>query len=151
MTVDFSYKRAKAFTAATTTWSGTWSDEKTRAKFDGLLAWCAKRKLRTGRWVFLESDNERTFTVGIEVMGRVKGEGTVRLRSFPASTVASVTFDPKVIHPRVIYHGIYDWLRWQKKRHEIKSVGAYREVYSGSPWTSAKSWAAAEVQVVVKK
>lgn len=151
MTVDFVYKKAKAFTAATVSWKGTWSDKRTRSEFEGLAAWLAKRKVRMGRWIFLESNDAKTFVVGIEVLGKVRGEGGVRLRSFPASTVASITFDPDTIEPRVVYHGVTDWLRWQKKQKEIKSVGTYRELYPGNPWKDAKAWASAEVQVTVKK
>ena len=151
MTVDFGFKKAKAFTAATVSWRGAWSDRRTRSEFEGLAGWLAKRKVPMGRWIFLESNDAKTFVVGIEVRGRVRGEGGVRLRKFPASTVASITFDPDEISPRVVYHGITDWLRWRKKQHEINSVGTYREMYAGNPWTNAKAWSAAEVQVVVKK
>jgi hypothetical protein len=151
MLVDFTYKRSKAFTAATVSWKGSWSDKRTRSEFEGLAAWLAQRKVRAGRWIFLESSDAKTFVVGIEVLGRVQGEGGVRLRKFPATTVASVTFDPDAISPRVVYHGVTDWLRSQKRDHEIKGVGAYRELYSGNPWKDAKAWASAEVQVIVKK
>jgi len=151
MTVDFAIKTVKAFTAATVTWTGAWSDKRTRSEFEGLAAWLAGRKVRTGRWVFLESDDAKRFVAAIEVLGAVKGQGGVRLRRFPAGSVATVTFDPEEISPRVIYHGITDWLRWQKKEHQIKGVGGYRELYRANPWKNPKAWAAAEVQVVVRK
>jgi len=150
MVVDFAFKRAKAFTAATVSWKGTWSDKRTRTEFEWLAAWLAKNNARTGRWVF-ESGDERRFRVGIEVKGPFKGQGRVRARRYAASTVASVTFDPDVVSSAVVYHGVTDWLRWRRKDHSIKSAGAYREIYSGNPWKSPKAWAATEIQVVVKK
>jgi hypothetical protein len=65
--------------------------------------------------------------------------------------VASVVYDPKVIEPRVVYHGLTDWLRWRRKEGEIRSVGDYREVYTADPWTDAKAYAHTEVQIVVRK
>src|SRR5207253_1706391 len=74
------------------------------------------------------------FDLSIEVRGRVKGEGKVRVRTFPASPIATVTFDPDVVAARVIYHGLSDWLRWRKKDKTIKRTRTWREVYSGNPW-----------------
>ncbi|MCI4354424.1 MAG: hypothetical protein L3K06_03560 [Thermoplasmata archaeon] len=150
MVVDFEFKRVKGFQAATVSWKGNWNDKRTQKEFEGLAAHLAKKNVRTGRWVF-ESNMDKKFLVAIEVKGKFKGSGRVRAHSFPSATVASVQFDPDVVSPRVVYHGISDWLRWRKKEGDIKSAGRYSEVYSANPWRVAKAWATTTIQVVVKK
>lgn len=150
MTVDFGFKRAPSYRLATLSRTGGWDEKKLRGQFRALVDWAKKKRLRTGRWFFLEP-NYRTFIAGIEVKGNVKGGGRIRMRTLPASTVAYVVFDPEELSPRVVYHGLTDWLRWRKKEKEIKSVGASRELYTGDPWASATAWAKTEVQFVVKK
>jgi len=150
MTVDFGYKRAPSFRVATLSRTGAWDEKKLRGQFKTLMEWARKNHLRTGHWLFFEPDM-RTFIAGVEVRGKAKGSGRIRLRTVPASTVASVIFDPDVVSPRVVYHGLNDWLRWQKKEKAIKKALSYREVYSGDPWSGPKVWAHTEIQVVVKK
>ena len=65
--------------------------------------------------------------------------------------MARVVYSPRVVEPRVVYHGLSDFLRWRKKAHEIRSVGDYREVYTGSPWTDKRAYEHTEVQFVVRK
>jgi len=150
MTVDFSYKRAPSYRVATVSRTGKWDEKKLRGQFRTLAQWAKKNHLRTGRWIFLEP-NMKTFIAAIEVKGKATAQGRIRLRTIPASRVASVTFNPDDISPRIIYHGLMDWLRWQKKYKEIKKVGDSREVYTGDPWSGPKVWAHTEVQFVVKK
>jgi effector-binding domain-containing protein len=150
MTVDFSFKRAPKYRLATLTRKGNWDEKKLRGQFQTLARWAKMNHLRTGRWLFFEPDG-KTFLAAIEIKGKAKGSGSIRLRTVPASTVASVTFNPDEVSPRVVYHGVTDWLRSQKKDKEIKKVLSYREVYTGDPWSGPKVWAKTEVQVVVKK
>jgi hypothetical protein len=150
MTVDFTLKRAPSYRIASLARTGAWDEKKLRGQYKALIEWAKKLHLRTGRWLFLEP-NERTFVAAVEVRGKAKGTGRIRLRTHPAATVASVTFDPDVVSPRVVYHGLNDWLKWQKKEKSIKSVGLYREVYSGDPWSGPKVWSKTEIQVVVKR
>jgi DNA gyrase inhibitor GyrI len=150
MTVDFGYKRAPSYKLATLTRTGGWDEKKLRGQFKAIVDWAKKNHLRTGRWVFFEP-NMRTFVAAVEVSGKAKGSGKIRRRTVPAATVATVTFDPDEISPRVIYHGISDWLKWQKKEKKIKKAVSYREVYTGDPWTDPKVSAKTEIQVVVKK
>lgn len=150
MTVDFGFKRAPAYRVATLARTGAWDEKKLRGQYAQLVAWAKKSHLRLGHWFFFEP-NERTFVAAIEIRGKATGTGRIRVRTLPAATVGSVTFDTDQISPRVIYHGIYDWLRWQKKSKQIRKVVSYREVYSGDPWSSAKIWSKTEIQVVVKK
>jgi len=148
--VDFELKHAKAADVISVKWKGPWDEKQIRKRFEGLAKWADARGVRTGRWFFLEP-GERAWEVALEVKGRVKGDGRVRRKRFKAATVASVVFDPDAISPRVIYHGITDWLRWRKKDRTIKSIGAYREIYDANPWTNPKAWAKTNIQVVVKK
>ncbi len=74
-----------------------------------------------------------------------------RLKEFPDQLVASVTFDPEKVSPRVVYYGLDGWLDQRSKDHEYKSTGRPREVYRGDPWRSAGAWANVEIQVPVKK
>lgn len=113
MTVDFVFKKAPKFRAITAAWKGPWNEKRIQKEFEALDAWAKKNKIRTGRWVFMEP-GDRQWLVGLEVPAATKGDGSVRVRSFPASRVAQVQFDPDVVSARVVYHGVTDWLRWRK-------------------------------------
>ncbi len=149
MTVDFRLKRAPAYRIAYVAWKGPWSDATIRRNFEKVARWAASKGYRTGPWVFLEPGSRRWLT-GVVVPGNARGDGAIRLRTLPARRVASVEFDPDVVSPRVVYHGLSDWLRGQKKDREIRSVGAYREVYRGNPWTDPRAYAHTDIQVVVR-
>jgi effector-binding domain-containing protein len=148
--VEFRLKRVPAARVATLAWKGPWNERKIRAQFDRIALWARQNGLGTGRWIFREPA-ARAWQVAIEIRGAARSEGPIRVRTFPATTVASVVFDPNVVSPSVVYHGITDWLRWRKKDKTIKSVGTYREVYSGDPWRRPSAWARTDVQVVVRK
>jgi effector-binding domain-containing protein len=135
---------------ATVAQSGPWKEAKLRAGFRDITAWAKKNGVRTGRW-FLQEGRGNRWIVGIEVKGKARSQGRVRLRTFPAATVATAVFDPDVVAPHVIYHGLIDWLRWQRKEGKIQRVLSSREVYRGDPWSDPKAWAHAEVQFVVRK
>jgi effector-binding domain-containing protein len=149
MTVDFVLKRTPGLRLASIRWTGSYSEAEIRKRFAEVEKWAAAHHLRTGRWVFREP-GERKWSVGIEVRGAARSEGRVKVRSLPACTVASVTFDPEVVSPRVVYHGLMDWLRWRRKEKKVKSVLSTREVYLGNPWKDARAWAKTEVQFVVR-
>ncbi|HZY91425.1 MAG TPA: GyrI-like domain-containing protein [Thermoplasmata archaeon] len=149
MTVDFAFKKAPAMRVATVSWKGAWNEGRIRKEFEGLARWVRAHKVRTGKWVFMEP-GEAAWTVAIELRGNAKGDGKVRIRTLSASRVAAVAFDPKLVSPRVVYHGLSDWLRWRKKDGDIKRVLSSREVYSGNPWKDAAAWAHTEVQFVVR-
>ena len=149
MAVDFEIKRVPKLRVASVTWKGAWKDARIRKEFERVHRWASTQGLRPGRWI-LTMPSEGKFVVAVEVRGEGKGAGDVRVRTLPAGRVACVCFDPKVIEPRVVYHGLTDWLRWRKKDKTIRSVGNYREVYPGNPWTDAKAWANVEVQAIVR-
>ena len=150
MVVEFKIKRSPSYRVATLSWKGPWNERKIRAQFARVEKWARARGLRTGRWIFREPGT-RAWEVGIEIRGSAGSEGGVRVRTFPACSVASVVFDPDVVSPAVVYHGVTDWLRWRKRDRTIRSVGAYRELYDRDPWRDPKAWARTEVQVVVRK
>ena len=153
MVVDFILKRAPAYRVASVRFEGTYSEKRIRSEFQGIARWAKAKGLRTGHWFFLEdgSGPRYRFEVAIEVRGAAKSEGNVRIRTFPAAPIASVTFNPDEIAAHVVYHGLNDWLRWRKKDKTIKRARTWREVYTGNPWTDAKAWAHTEIQVVVSK
>ena len=90
-------------------------------------------------------------SVGDKFYATLTPEGGIRFRDFPDQLVASVTFDPEKVSPRIVYYGLEGWLDQKRKDREYKSAGPAREVYTGDPWRSARAWANVEVQVPVKK
>ena len=150
MTIDFSFARAPSTRVASISWKGPWNEAKIRAQFRRVEEWAKAHHVRTGRWIFREP-GEKQWETAIEVKGRVRGSRPVRLKTLRAATVARVVFDPDVVSPRVIYHGLTDWLKWRRREHEIRSVVSTREIYSADPWKVARAWARTEVQFVVRK
>ncbi|MGA8303412.1 MAG: GyrI-like domain-containing protein [Thermoplasmata archaeon] len=150
MVVDFKLKRTPSYRVASLSWKGPWNERRIRAQFDRIAKWAKKSGLRTGKWIFREPGS-RTWEVAIEVRGAARSDGAIRVRTVPAATVASVVFDPDVVSPAVVYHGVTDWLKWRKRDKTIRSVGTYREVYDGDPWRVARFWAHTDVQIVVRK
>jgi len=149
MTVDFVKGTAPAFVAATVAWGGEYSEKRVRKEFEELAAWVTAAKLRAGRWFFM-SHGERRWVVGIEVRGGARGSGKVRVRRYPKRSVVRVSFDPDAVSPRVVYHGLTDHLRWEKRSQRIRSVGDYREVYRGNPWKDASAWSHLTVEAIVR-
>ena len=160
MVVDFQIRKAPEYRVATRTLAGKWPGDKAlRAEFEEVQAWAKEQGLRTGRWFFREfgsddtPDEEWRWEVGVEIRGKgtVRGGRGVVIKTLPASAVATITFDPDKISPRVIYHGITDWLRAREKAGEYKEAGPYREVYLTNPWSSKRAWANTQVQVPVER
>lgn len=160
MTVDFKMLKAPEYRVATRTLVGPWPGDKAlRSEFEKVEAWAKGKGLQTGRWFFREFGDDDTpdakwrWEVGIEIRGKgvVRGGSGIAMKILPASTVATVKFDPDKISPRVIYHGLTDWLRAREKAGEYKEAGQYREVYQGNPWASKKAWTNTQVQVPVKR
>lgn len=149
MTVDFVLKRNPRLRVATIRWTGPYRESEIRKRFGELERWVRGHGLRPGRWIFREP-GERRWDVGIEVRGAARSDGRVKVRTLPPCTVASVTFDPEVVSPRVVYHGLSDWLRWQRKEKKVRSILSTREVYAGNPWTNPRAWSKTEVQFVVR-
>jgi effector-binding domain-containing protein len=150
MTVEFAWAKSPRLRVAAIAWTGPWNEERIRSQFERVERWAKARRVRTGRWVFREP-GERRWEVAIELKGRARGSEGVRTKTLPAATVARVVFDPELVSPRLVYHGLRDWLRWKRKEKEIRSVVSTREIYSGNPWTDRKAWSRTEVQFVVRK
>jgi len=150
MTVDFSWGKSPSLRVASIAWKGPWNERKIRSQFERVERWARAQRVRTGRWIFREP-GERSWEVAIELQGRARGSGPVRTKTLPPATFAHVVFDPDVVSPRLVYHGLSDWLRWRRKEKEIRSVVSSREVYSGNPWKDPKAWARTDVQFVVRK
>lgn len=150
MTVDFEMKKAPSLRVASIRWTGKYDEVAIRSRFEEVEKWAREHGVRTGRWVFREPDS-RTWDTGIEVRGKARSEGRVKVRTLPAATVASVQFDPDVVSPRVVYHGLSDWLRWRRKEKAIRTVVSTREIYEGNPWKDKRAWSGTEVQFVVRK
>ncbi len=153
MVVDFAIKRAPKYRVASVRFVGTYQENRIRSEWEGIAKWAKAQGLRTGRWFFSEdgSGPKYRFEVAIEVRGNAKSAGKIHLRTYPASPIASVTFNPDVVSPRVVYHGLNDWLRWQKKDKTIKRARTWREAYTANPWTDKRAWSQAEIQVTVTR
>jgi effector-binding domain-containing protein len=150
MTVEFEIRKSPAYRVAAVRWKGPWSDGTIHRRFDSVVRWAKSHGLRTGKWIFREPA-ERTWEVAVEVRGSARSEGDIRIKSYPACSVARVIFDPDVVSPPVVYHGLSDWLRWRRRDKTIRSVGDYREVYDGDPWRDKRAYAHTEVQYVVRR
>ena len=150
MTVDFGWGKSPSLRVASISWKGPWSEQKIRSQFERVDQWAKQQRVRTGRWIFREPGTRR-WEAAIEVKGKVRGSGPVHVRTLPAASYARVVFDPEVVSPRVVYHGLSDWLRWRRKEKEIRAVLSSREVYTGNPWTDRKAWSRTEVQFLVRK
>ena len=153
MVVDFAMKRAPKYRVASVRFMGLFNERRIRSEWEGLARWAKSKGLRTGKWFFCEdgAGPRYRFDVAIEIRGAAKSEGKVRIRTLPASPIATVTFNPDDISPRVIYNGLEDWLRGRKQDKTIKRTRAWREVYTGNPWKDSKAWSRAEIQVFVSK
>lgn len=160
MVVDFEMRKAPEYRLATRTLRGPWpGDRVLRSEFEKVSDWAKEKGIKTGKWFFREFDaddkqpSKRRWEVGVEVRSRgpVRGGKGISMTTLPSVTVAAVTFNPDQISPRVVYHGLTDWLRWREKAGEYKVAGPYREVYLGNPWSSKRAWAHTQVQVPVKR
>ena len=157
MVVDFEMRKAPEYRLATRTLRGSWPGDKVlRSEFEKVSAWAKEKGIKTGKWFFREfgeDDTKGRWEVGVEVRckGPTRGGKGISMITLPSCTVAAVTFNPDLVSPRVIYHGLTDWLRQRKKTGEYKVAGPYREVYLGNPWSSRQAWAHTQVQIPVKK
>jgi hypothetical protein len=152
MFVDFSLKRAPSFRVGSIVRIGEWKEDNLRAEFRELTRWAAKNGIRTGRWIFVDArPDHRRWEACLEIKGPAEGEGRIRLRSLPATWVASVVFDPGLVSSRLVYHGLMDWTRWRRRYKEIRSVRSVREIYADNPWRNKMAWARCEVQFLVRK
>lgn len=158
MTVDFEVRREPAHRVATKTLRGRWpGDRAIGREFESLQRWTRAAGVRTGKWFFRElggmSETAGRWELGIEVRGgkKVYGGKGVAVKTFPASTVVAIRFDPNLLSPTVAYCGIEGWMRWVGREKKYKANGPWREVYSDNPWRSKSAWAHTEIQAPIGK
>jgi len=155
MVVDIKVKQVAGFTVASLIHYGPHGPNMFRNEFDRLTKWAKKNKLRTGKWIMRwldEPGNKPASKIRsdacLEIKGKAKGEGKIQIKKFPKQTVLSVTFDPEEVSARLVYSGIYGWIRYSDFR---TTDSPPREVYADNPWRNRRAWANAEVQVPVKR
>ena len=154
MQVDFKIKNAPSYNVAYIMHIGPYSGPNMwRAEFNRLVKWANRKKLRTGKWIcyFIDEwgkrpESKRRSVACLEMKGKAKPEGKIKVMKLPRQRVVSVTFNPDMISDRVVYHGIEGWLQYRS----FKEAGMSRELYNGSPWTNPRAWANCEVQVPIK-
>ena len=155
MVVDIKVKQVPSYTAATLIHYGPHGPNMFRNEFNQLTKWAKKNKVRTGKWVMRWLDepghgprSKIRSEACIEIKRKAKPEGKIMIKRFPKQTVLSVVFDPNKVSVRLVYSGIYGWIRYSK----LKATDSPpREVYAANPWKSSFAWANAEVQVPVKR
>ena len=95
-----------------------------RAEFSQLVKWAKKRKLGTGKWMLYFIDepggrrpaNKLRSEACLQIKGRAESEGKIKVKKLPAQKVTSVTFNRDKVSPRLVYSGIYGWLKWGGSR-----------------------------------
>ena len=151
--VDIVVRKTPAYKVASLERIGSEGRDPLRREFSTLSSWAKKQKLRSGRWIFHFYESGKTperyrFEACLEISGNPKPEGKIRIKQLPKMTVASVKFNPDNVSPRLVYNGLYGWIR----NNEIYRASPYsREIYFGNPWTNSWAWARAEIQVPVEK
>jgi effector-binding domain-containing protein len=150
MVVDFSFKRSPRYRVAFLRGEVPWTERSLRAAFRELETWAKQQRLPTGKWI-ISSPSSKYWEACVEIKRDARGKGRIHVKVLPAATVATVTFDPTIVSPRVIYHGLMDWLKWRRKAKEITSAGATREIYSADPWSDARAWSRATVEYIVRR
>jgi len=155
MKVEIEVKVAPSYSVAYLMHRGPYGGQNMwRSEFNQLARWAKKKKLRTGKWIMYFIDRwgerpqrERRSIAAIQIKGKTKPEGKIRIMKIPRQRVASVTFDPGKVSTELIYYGLDGWL----ESSSYKQASPSRELYNGSPWTNSKAWANCEVQVPLKK
>ena len=160
MTVDIVVRKEPSYNVIAKAHVGSYSgDDMLRDEFDALMKWARKNGAKTGKWFFYELDDLDTpdeirkweACIEVKAMPKVKLPRDIVSKELPAQLVASVTFDPDKVSPRLVYHGVEGWLKWRTKFREFEEAGPTREVYLGDPWTNKKAWAKVDIQVPVRR
>lgn len=158
MQVDIKVKAVPSYTVGSVVRTGPYTDgDMMRPFFEKVVEWAKSKKVRMGKWFFIELDGpetpgkKRRWEACVELKGRPRSGGGVKVKTLPGGTVAYVRFNPDQVSARLVYHGLEGWLSWRKKYGEYSGAGNSREVYPGNPWTSKRAWANTEVQYPIKK
>ena len=125
-----------------------------RSEFSQLSKWAKKSRLRTGKWIMYFIDRwgerpakQRRSIAAIQITGKARPMGKVKVMKLSRQKVASVTFNPDKVSEELVYYALESWL----ESGSYKQAGTSRELYDGSPWTSPRAWANCEVQVPLKR
>ena len=155
MVVDIKIKQVPSYTVASLIHYGPHGPNMFRTEFDRLVKWTKKNKLQTGHWIMRWIDEYGSKPASkvrseacLEIKGKARTNGKIRIKKFPKHTVVSVVFDPEKVSPRLVYSGIYGWIRYSNFE---ATDSPSREVYAGNPWTNPRAWANREVQVPVRR
>ena len=155
MVVDIKVKQVPGCTVASLIHFGPHGPNLFRAEFDHLVKWAKKNKLRTGKWIMRWLDEPEGKLASkvrseacLEIKGKARLEGKIKIKKLSKHTVASVVFNPEKVSSRLVYSGIYGWLRYSDFQATRSPA---REVYAANPWTNSRAWANAEVQVPIKR
>src|SRR2546422_1025898 len=135
MVVDFEVTRTPSYTVASIVKIGPYGEDNLGSEFGELVSGAKKNRLRTGKWIMYEHDgpnsrrpgNQRRWEACLEIRGKAKAEGRIRIKKLPAQAVAHVVFNPNVVSSRIIYHGLGDWIWWRLKYKDFKRAGPTRE------------------------
>ena len=153
--IDIEVKQSPSYRVACLERVGSEGSEPLRREFSELQKWAKKNKVKTGKWIFQFHEAGRTpdrykFEACLEIKGKnAQGEGKITIKDLPKMTVARVKFNPDELSPRLVYNGLYGWL---KENEDYKEAAPYsREIYPGDPWKSSWAWARLEAQVPVEK
>lgn len=155
MAVDIKVKNTPSYKVASLERTGAEGSEPLRHEFQQLEKWAKKSRVKIGKYFcyFYESGRSRDmyrFEACLEIRGNPEPEGKIKLKELPKMTVASVKFNPEKVSPRLVYNGVYGWLK--ENDEGIKEAGPFsREVYPGNPWTSSWAWSRAEIQIPAEK
>jgi effector-binding domain-containing protein len=155
MKVEFKVKIAPSYKVAYILRIGPYTNQNMwRPEFNQLEKWAKKRKLKTGKWImgFLDKWNKKTekrrrSVACIEIKGKAKPEGKIKIMKIPKQKVVSVMFDPNQVSADVVYYGLEAWLEYCPYKQAARS----RELYNGNPWTNPRAWANCEIQVPLKR
>lgn len=155
MKVEFKVKTAPAYKVAYILHIGPYTNQNMwRPEFNQLEKWAQKKKLRTGKRImyFLDKWNKKTekrrrSVACLDIKGKAKAEGRIKIMKIPKQKVVSVTFDPNQVSADVVYYGLEAWLEYCPYKQAARS----RELYDGNPWTNPRAWATCEIQVPLRR
>jgi effector-binding domain-containing protein len=154
MATDIKVKSTPQYKVASLERTGGEGSDPLRREFQELEKWAKKSKVKTGSYLCHFYESGRTpdryrFEACLEIRGNPTPEGKIKIKELPKITVASVKFNPEKLSPRLVYHGIYGWLKDNDEGYKAGSFS--REVYPGNPWLNSWAWMRAEIQVPAEK
>jgi effector-binding domain-containing protein len=148
--VDFAFKNTPSYRVASIVRVGPWKEDNLRTEFGELVRWANRQRVPTGKWIFFERSRNR-WEACLEIRGTARAEGRIRMKTLPSARAAAVVFDPDRVSSRIVYHGLIDWTRSERRTGRIREVTEIREVYPGDPWKDKRAWSRCEVQFLVRR